>query len=846
MPSEGRKPASTSRQRARNHRELSAAELRWVCRPGELGLGSADKDQSLIGIIGQERAIRALKLGIELYGPGYNVFVCGIAGTGRSSTVQRILDRIKRHCPIPPDHCYVYNFSRPDEPRLLTLPRGNATVLRDAMERFVKDLQTAVPALLDSEAHVKKREKIISKYEGEADQIIEKFDRRADREGFSLKRVREGSVTRLELFPIVDSVSHSIAEFENAVAQNKVPKKRAATILSQYQELGQRLHVVAGQSRDLMARMESEVDELEKQDVRAALQVHVDAILKRCPDVNGRVGEYLGLAVDHITASLDLFRPRPALQPQAPVPAGSPIPAAGNWLGAGSRGPADTASGPKELLDRLQVNVILDSMKHGECPVVIEDHPSYRRLFGYFEKSIDQSGHWTTDYSRIRPGSLLAADGGYLVVKVEDVFSEPEVWAELKGALIRRELAILDETSGIPTIAMKPDPIPINVKVIMIGQRGKYEALLRREPDFQKIFKVLADFDDEMDLSAKTLRQYAAFVQKTCAAEGLAALEPSAVAAVAEYGARRAGHQGKLSTRFGEIADVLREADYWRRVDGEGRKILVRHVKSAIEESEHRRNLTEEKLREMIRLGQVLIDVKGERVGQANVLTIQASQTHTFGLPARITATVSPGTSGIISLEREADMSGRYHTKGVLTIGGFLREKFGLKKPVTLTASITFEQSYAGIEGDSASSAEVYIILSALARLPLRQGLGVTGSVDQKGDIEPVGGINDKIEGFFKVCSIKGLTGDQGVIMPEANLRDLMLDDEVVEAVKKRKFHIYPVRTIEEGIEILSGVPAGLPDASGCYPDKTVFRLVDDRLTEYSELMKKFAPAPPL
>ncbi|HET6373316.1 MAG TPA: ATP-binding protein, partial [Candidatus Polarisedimenticolia bacterium] len=770
---------------ARRPEELVAADLKWVCRPGDHNLGTVEKDQPFIGIIGQERAIRALKLGIELYGPGYNVFVCGIAGTGRATTVQKILDKIKGVCPLPPDRCYVHNFTKPDEPRLLTLPRGSAEDLRTGMERFVKEIQTDLASLLESEPHLKKRERIVAKYEGEGDRIIERFEKHAEKEGFALKRVRDGGISRPELFPMIQGQAMSIMDLEKAVSEGKVPEKKASTIRRQYQSLRQHLESAARASRDLLSRMEAEISDLEKKEARQALESRAAALVATHPaDTDGVIKGYMAEVVEEAITHLDLFR-----RSNISTPATSPSSAAGGGDGAtGLEDSTQTGRGLRELLDRFRVNVIFDSRREGQCPVVVEGHPAYRRLFGYFEKSLDQSGHWTTDYTRIRPGSLLAADGGYLIVTAEDLFSQPEVWRELKRSLISRTLSIMEESAGVyfPTISLRPQPIPLNVKVIMIGQRAIYEELLENEPDFRKMFKVIADFDDEMDLSTKTIRQYAAFIRRTCVEEGLADLEPSAVAAVAEFGARQAGHQGKLSTRFGDIADLLREADYWRKQDGAGRKVLTRHVRAAVDEARHRRDLTEEKLREMVRLDQVLLDVKGTRIGQINGLTIQNTGSHVFGLPARITATVSPGTAGIINIEREALLSGKHHTKGVLIIGGFLREKFGTNRPVTLTASIAFEQSYFGVDGDSASSTEVYALLSALSGLPLKQGIAVTGSVDQKGDVQPVGGINDKIEGYYKVCLVKGLAADQGVIVPRANLGDLMLDEQVIEAVRKR------------------------------------------------------------
>ena len=836
----------TTHRRVRRYRELTAAELRWVCKPSEYDLSGVEKDQSLIGIIGQERAIRALRLGIELFSPGYNVFVCGITGTGRASTVRKILDQIKGSCPLPPDRCYVHNFLKPDEPRLLTLPRGMAERFRADMENFVRGIQTEMAGLLESDQHARKREKIVARFEGEGDKIIERFEARAEKQGFALKRIREGNISRPELFPIVAGHAMPIGDLDKSVTEGKIARTRAEQIIRKYQTLRQNLEVTARQSRDLLTRMESELTDLERKEARESLGERITQLGARFPGEGpGSVAAYLKEVQEEIIANLDLFR-RPAVS-------GGPAP--GGTVNAGSQAPVTGQDGPaapnlglQQLLDRFRVNVIFDSRRHGACPVIVETHPTYRRLFGYYEKTLDQSGHWSSDYTMVRAGSLLSADGGYLVVTAEDLFSQRNVWTELKRTLISRTLAIMEEEGGmyVPTVSMKPAPIPINLKVIMIGHRDSYQTLLDQEPDFRKIFKVLADFDEEMDLNPKTLRQYAAFVRRICKDEMLGELEPRAIAEVAEYGARLAGRQGKLSTRFGEIADLLREADYWRRQNGSGRRVTARNVQMAIHEAIHRRNLPEDKLREMVKMGQVMIDVTGERVGQVNGLVIQDTGTHMFGLPARITATASPGTTGIINIEREAQMSGRTHTKGVLIIAGFLREKFGATRPINVTASLAFEQTYSGVEGDSASSTEIYALLSALAGVPMRQGIAVTGSVDQKGCVQPVGGINDKIEGFYKVCQLRGLTGDQGVILPEANIKDLMLDPEIVEAVRKKKFHIYPVRTVEEGIEILTGVTAGVREPSGRYPEATLFRTVEDKLISYNEMIRRQFPGAPV
>jgi len=808
-------------------RELTPQELRWTCEPSKYELSVPESESKLIGVIGQDRAIRAMKMGIELYSPGYNVFVCGITGTGRTTTVKRILDKIKSSCPLPLDRCYVHNFREADKPRLIVLPRGKSREFRKDIGRFSREVASVIPRILESDEHSKRRERIVARHEQEGDRLIEKFEGKVEKQGFALKRIRDGVISRPELFPMIGGQAVPVAEMEKLVQEKKLTDSQLKAIQKRYMAMRTELESVARVSRTILLKMEGELAGADRDQVRKALEETARAIIEK--HGNKAIEEYLHDALDFIAERIDLFRAAPAAQPPASSPADTPQ--------------AEDGPTRETVLSLLQVNTILDNTSREHCPVVIETLPTYRRLFGYFDRDIDRSGHWSTDYRKIRGGSLLLADGGYLVLNVEELFQQRGVWQNLKRTLVSRTLEIHEEESpfSIPVSLMTPEPIAINVKVIVIGDRETYRFLHDNDPDFRKIFKILADFDSEMDLNRKSLRQYAAFIGRVCHEEGLAPFEPAAIAAVAEYGARRAGRQGKLSTRFGDIADLLREGDYWRRHGGGG-KVTAKNVRTAVEEAHHRSDLWEQKVREMIDKGVLLIEVKGEKVGQLNGLTVQDTGAHSYGLPARITASASPGDRGIINIEREARLSGSTHDKGVLIIGGYFRSKYGHNKPVTLTASIAFEQSYAGVDGDSASSTEIYALLSALSGLPLLQGTAVTGSVDQRGVIQPVGGINQKIEGFFEVCRSKGLSGDQGVIIPASNAADLMLREEIVEAVRKKKFHIYPVADIDEGIEILTRTPAGELGKGGGYPDGTVHGRVDRRLAEMAEIVGKFLP----
>jgi ATP-dependent Lon protease len=806
-------------------RELKPAELRWTCDPSRYDLTVPESEIRLIGIIGQERAIRAMKMGIELYSPGYNVFVCGITGTGRTSTVKRILDNIKSSCPLPLDRCYVHNFRQPERPSLVVLPRGKSREFRKDMERFRREIAAAIPRILESEEHAKRREKLIKRFDQEGDRLIEKFERRVEKEGFALKRVREGNISRPELFPLVGGQSAPVADIEKLAAEKKLSETQAKTLLKKHAALRAELDSVARESRKILARMESEIAALEREQVRQALDEPRRAITEK--HGNKVIEEYLRDGINHVAERIDLFRTQPEQEPSRD-----------------GGGGAERGGGREDVLALFEVNVLLDNTGREHCPVVIENLPTYRRIFGHFERESDRSGVWKSDYRKVRAGSLLQADGGYLVLNAEEIFQQRGVWQHLKRTLVNRALEIHEEESPyqVPAATLTPEPIPLNVKVILIGETRTYQTLYNYDTDFRKIFKVLADFDFEMDLNKKNLRQYAAFVGKMCQDEGLAPFEPGAIAAVAEYGARKAGRQGKLTARFGDISDLLREADYWRRKEGNGR-VTSRHVRTAVREAERRANLWEEKIREMIAQDLITIEIRGARVGQVNGLTIHDTGAHLFGLPARITASAAPGDAGIINIEREARLSGSTYDKGVLIIGGWFREAFGHNKPVTFTASVAFEQSYAGVDGDSASATEIYALLSALSGVAVDQGIAVTGSVDQKGAVQPVGGINHKIEGFYEVCRAKGLIGGQGVVIPEGNVGDLMLRDEVVEAVRKKRFHIYPIRTVEEGIEILTGMPAGARGKDGKYPEGTLYALVDRRLTAIAEMVRKLPPA---
>mgnify|MGYP001066692018 CR=1 FL=1 len=800
-------------------KELNPDELKWSCPVEKLQFETSDEIEPLEDIIGQDRALKALKLGTELFAPGYNVFVCGLTGTGRMTTIKHILKQISPKAPQAPDRCYVYNFKNPDEPRLLEFPRGQAIMFKRNMEAMIFYLKQKIPRTLEDEKYVDARNKVIEKYQRKEQELLREFQKKVEKERFAIINMQVENVIKPSIVPIVEGKPVPIEQLVNLAKSGKISEEEVKAIERKYLELQAQMQEIFKKEMILARELSRELEELEREAVRSIVDGIIDEIKEqfKIPKVH----EYLDDVRKHILNNLHIFK---ATAEQVKSVLFSPE--------------------QKEEVDPFlpyRVNVILDNSEQEGVPVIIETTPTFSNIFGTIEKVYDSRGFWRTDFTKIKAGSILKADGGYLVLNARDALSEPGVWKALKRTLMYRKLEIqpMDVFFQISSISLKPEPIEINTKIIMLGDPELYHLLYEYDEDFQKIFKIKADFDFEMDLNDEAIIQYAKFIRKICRDENLRPFEREAIGKVVEFAVRQAGRRDKITTRFSTIADLIREADYWARVDGSN-QVKPSHVQKAIQESFERRKMIEDKIKEMISKGVILVDVTGERVGQVNGLTIYEIGDYRFGRPVRITASVSMGRAGIINIERESNLSGRIHDKGVLILAGYLREKYAQDKPLTLSASICFEQSYSGIDGDSASSTELYALLSALSGLPIKQGIAVTGSVNQKGDIQPIGGVNEKIEGFFDVCKAKGLTGEQGVIIPKKNVDDLMLRDDVVEAVKKGLFHIYPVETIDEGIEILTGVKAGKRLKDGKFEPGTVNYLVDKRLREISKGLKKF------
>ncbi len=805
--------------------ELPAAKLRWKCELSRIPFETTAQAELREGFIGQERALRALKMGAELSAPGYNVFVCGLAGTSRGGTIARMIEELHPPTKESLDRCYVNNFKLTDRPRLLALPRGQANSFKKDMQAGIDFLRRRIPQVFEGEPFQRQKGRIVERFTVREKELMDDFTRRIAREQFALGHMQVGAVALPEIFPVLEGQMVPIEDISKMVHEGKLESPVAEDIERKYEQFRQEFTVVYRKTLTLSRELASELSYLEQE----AASVLVDGVIEELKEkyAGQSIAEYLEEVRHHLLDNLDPFKEREGEgEHDEETPDGLPKPQAG----------------PERDPFRVYgVNVILAHDNEDKSPVIFETTPTYANLFGTIQRAYDTRGGWTSDFMDLRAGSLLRADGGFLIMYSLEALSEVGVWRALKRTLNHNRLEIqpLEMFYPFGGSAQKPEAIDINVKVILIGDRSLYELLYEYEEDFRKIFKVRVEFDEEMAMSDGVIAEYAGRLRALSEKEGLYPFDRGAFAAMLEYGVRQAGRRNKVTARFIDIADLAREAHYNAAAAGES-VVRAAHVRGALSSKMERHNLIETRIREMIKEGTLLVDVEGSSVGQVNGLSVLEIGGYSFGKPVRITATAALGKAGLINIEREANLSGRFHDKGIHIIAGYLRSQFAQDKPLSLAASICFEQSYSGVDGDSASSTEIYALASALSGLPLRQDIAVTGSINQQGAIQAIGGVNEKIEGFFDVCRIKGLTGTQGVMMPESNVEDLMLREDVLEAVAAGKFHIWPVAQVEQGIEILTQTAAGSKNGDGKFEPGTVFALMDERLRSMANTMKDF------
>ncbi len=805
--------------------ELPAAKLRWRCELSRIPFETTAQAELREGFIGQERALRALKMGAELSAPGYNVFVCGLAGTSRGGTIARMIEELHPPTKESLDRCYVNNFKLTDRPRLLALPRGQANAFKKDVQAGIDFLRRRIPQVFEGEPFQRQKGRIVERFTVREKELMDDFTRRIAREQFALGHMQVGAVALPEIFPVLEGQMVPIEDISKMVHEGKLESPVAEDIERKYEQFRQEFTVVYRKTLTLSRELASELSYLEQE----AASVLVDGVIEELKEKypGNSVAEYLEEVRHHLLDNLDPFKEREGEgEHDEETPDGLPKP----------------PGGPERDPFRLYgVNVILAHDNDDKSPVIFETTPTYANLFGTIQRAYDARGGWTSDFMDLRAGSLLRADGGFLIMYSLEALSEVGVWRALKRTLNHNRLEIqpLEMFYPFGGSAQKPEAIDINVKVILIGDRSLYELLYEYEEDFRKIFKVRVEFDEEMAMSDGVIAEYAGRLRALSEKEGLYPFDRGAFAAMLEYGVRQAGRRNKVTARFVDIADLAREAHYDAAAAGES-VVRAAHVRGALSSKMERHNLIETRIREMIQEGTLLVDVEGSSVGQVNGLSVLEIGGYSFGKPVRITATAALGKAGLINIEREANLSGRFHDKGMHIIAGYLRSKFAQDKPLSLAASICFEQSYSGVDGDSASSTEIYALASALSGLPLRQDIAVTGSINQQGDIQAIGGVNEKIEGFYDVCRIKGLTGTQGVMMPESNVEDLMLREDILEAVAAGKFHVWPVAKVEQGIELLTGKTAGRKNGDGKFDAGTVFALMDERLHQMAKTLKEF------
>ncbi|NOY23421.1 MAG: AAA family ATPase [Acidobacteria bacterium] len=785
-------------------RELTAPDLEFRYSGKALNFKSTDDIKSATGIVGQPKAVEALKFGLSIEHDGYNIFVTGLSGTGRMTTLQSMLETFSSKKPTPPDICFVHNFEDPIQPKVLFLPPGKGKVFATALRDAVKEMKEHVPKLFEDPHYKEETKQIVASVSSRENDLLMEFEKEAGAQNFKLIQQRAGDTLQTDVLPEIDGKVLSMDDVRTLAAEGKISEADMHKLIGIRDSLLEKFNGIA-------LEMEREKTSLNRQ-LRAYNLKTVIPIVERCftrvqQQVEHDLSSYLKTVTEHIKERIYPFLD--AINGDIPT---------------------------ENLFPELSVNVAVDNGGADGAPVILERTPSGANLFGTIDTASDAQGRKTATFLEIRPGSLLKANGGYLVVNATDLFqSGGGVWSKLKRTLKHKLLQIERETEDIlHAITLQPAPVPISVKVIILGDEGVYYTLYSKDDEFKKIFKVLSEFNGYIAINDDNVRDYLTVLKKICNDENLLPFTADAVAALLNESVRMADHREKLTARFHLVADIMREASFTARSRGH-KRVGTDDVKDANHARIQRFNLLEERSIEFYRDGTIFIDTKGKKIGQVNGLAVHDYEFYAFGTPSRITARVSLGTDGIVNIEREAKLSGNIHNKGMLILSGYIQGTYGHNFPLSINATVCFEQSYGGVDGDSASSTELYALMSAIGNIPIRQEIAVTGSVNQYGEIQPVGGVNHKIEGYYRVCREKGITGTQGVMLPASNVKNLNLCRSIIDAVNRGEFHIYAVNTIDEGIELLTGIPAG-----DIHTEGTVHYLVHQALSGYAAKMKEF------
>lgn len=786
--------------------ELSYKDLKNVCNPNVFSFEST-ADLDTIGLVyGQDRGIKALEFGLNVSVKGYNLYLEGPAGVGKTMYTKNYLDTIAKKQKKPTDWCYIYNFENSNEPIAVSLPAGQGKVFKEDMEAFIKDIKVDIKRTFDNDDFEKEKKLIKQEFEDKRNTLLENLNKKTMTQGFSVKATQSG----VYMMPVIDGKTIEEQEFEKLDENIKQQfEEKSSAVQEQVFEVLNEIKLIEKES-------DRKIEEWQSNVALLTINVHISSLKSKYKKYK-KITTFLDNIKSDILRNIPLFL----------------VDENANQKNQNSRPQPETTVKPWL---NYRVNLFIDNSHLEGAPVIMDSNYSYHNMFGKLEYE-NQYGMLKTDYTMLKPGLLHKANGGYIMLQAKDLVSNSMCYEALKKALTVKELIIentIDQRSSMVMVSLKPEPIPLDVKVLVVGNSNIYHTLLAVDPDFKKLFKVKVEFEEDAPRTNDNITRLAKFVHSYCSKEEILELDPEAMAKVVEFTSRLAGDQEKLSTKFNEIGEIVGEAATWAKLAK--KKIVTKDfIQKALDERIERVKKYDAKYLEMIKDNTLLINTDGFQVGEINGLTVMTVGDYTFGKPAKITVNTYMGKSEIINIEREVEMSGSTHSKGVLILSGYIGEQFAQEMPLSLTASICFEQLYGGVDGDSASSTEAYALLSSLSGIPINQSIAVTGSVNQKGMIQPIGGVNEKIEGFFQICKMRGLNGKHGVIIPIQNVKNLNLSDEVVEAVKKGDFHIYAVNTIDEGIEILTGVPAGKKDKNGLFPAGTVNYLAYEKLKKYAK-----------
>jgi lon-related putative ATP-dependent protease len=783
--------------------KLNYHQLRAECQEDWFKFETTSEVPPLEGIIGQDRAVQSLAFGLRMKEEGYNIYIMGLTGTGRNSYTRSIVSELARQQATPQDWCYVHDFERPDRPDAISFAPGKGGAFKAQIEDLIEQLREEIPKAFDSDEFKSLRTEAVQQFQRDSVVVMERVSNLARDNDLLFRPTGKGFVT----VPMKDGRPLNEQQLQELDTEN------LKLINEQITRFQKDAEVQFEQLRSLEQELRDKLHSLEKAAGASIVDPLIEAI-KGHHSGNDEALNYLHNLKEDILRNLKNFLPEETQE-------------------EGSVLSLTRTQGREGWDTKYRVNLFVDNSDTKGAPVIMESNANYHNLMGMIEFQ-PRMGTLTTDLTKIKSGAIHRANGGYLILQAEDLFSNPHSWRALKRALKDKEARVEnvpDGTSGV-LLGLKPQGMPLNVKVIIVGSYQIYSMLYQYEEDFKKLFKIRVDFDTEMDRAPEYISKMASFISRHCRDKGYKSFHRSAVAAIFDYSSRLAENQSKLSTRFNDIVELLAEANTWADLEGAD-TVRREHITKTLEQKRYRADKYEQRINELFEEGTYLLSTEGATVGQVNGLAVYNLGDYAFGKPSRITVNTFAGTKGVVNIEKEAQMSGKLHNKGVHILSGYLGMKFAQQFPLTLTATLCFEQSYDGVDGDSASSTELYGLLSSLADIPVKQELAVTGSVNQKGEIQPIGGVNQKIEGFYRVCKKKGLTGMQGVLIPQQNIKNLMLDNEVVEAVRQGQFHVYAVKTIDEGIELLTGVKAGEVDEQGQYPAGTIYHLVANKLQHY-------------